>query len=115
MLDSLEGEPLDVFVVWIPAIPSDRYEETARARKLISDDRARHYWDGSQAFGEAVSPLLGLRAKMAWDVYAIYGADAGWSTEPMHWMHQLRQEDPARMLDEKALTEQLREAIATGR
>jgi hypothetical protein len=115
-LDELEGEPIDVFVVWIPAIGGDRYEATDNAMTLIPDERARHYWDGSQALGEALSPALGIRAKMAWDVYAVYGASIQWgegdaAPPPTSWLHQKAGEDPALELTEEKLVEQLREAL----
>jgi len=116
VLDELKGEPIDVFVVWIPAIASDRFEATANAMALIPDERARHYWDGSQALGEAVSPSLGIRAKMAWDVYIVYDGAAEWEPsgpppQPLSWLHQKAGEDEALALTEERLVEQLREAL----
>lgn len=113
-LETLEDEPIDVFVVWIPAIAGDRYEATASATSLIPDERARHYWDGGQALGEALSPTLGLRAKMAWDVYVLYDGQAAWGDEPpapAAWMHQKFGEDPALELNEERLVEQIRDAL----
>lgn len=113
-LDELKGEPIDVFVVWIPAISGDRYEATENAMTLIPDARARHYWDGSQAFGEALSPALGIRAKMAWDVYAVYDDSVQWEDgvpQPTSWLHQKGGEDPSLELTEEKLVEQLREAL----
>jgi hypothetical protein len=113
-LEKLEGEPLDVFVVWIPAIAGDRYEATDNAMSLIPDARARHYWDGGQALGEALSPTLGIRAKMAWDVYVLFGKDAKWiegPPAPTAWMHQKFGEDPALELNEEQLVEQIRVAL----
>lgn len=113
-LDELKGEPIDVFVVWIPAISGDRYEATENAMTLIPDARARHYWDGSQALGEAVAPALGIRAKMAWDVYVVYDEAVPWgeaAPQPSAWLHQKALEDPALQLTEERLVEQLREAL----
>jgi hypothetical protein len=113
-LDELDGEPIDVFVVWIPAIGGDRYEATDNAMTLIPDERARHYWDAGQALGEALAPALGIRAKMAWDVYAVYDESIQWgdaAPSPSSWLHQKRGEDPALELTEEKLVEQLREAL----
>lgn len=113
-LDALAGEPIEVFVVWIPAIRGDRYEATESAMMLIPDERARHYWDGGQALGEALSPTLGIRAKMAWDVYVVYDEEAAWEEAPptpAAWMHQIYGEDPARELSEEGLVEAVREAL----
>lgn len=114
VLEKLEGEPVDVFVVWIPAIAGDRYEATESAMALIPDERARHYWDGGQALGEALSPTLGIRAKMAWDVYVLYDEDAGWGDAPpapAAWLHQKFGEDPALELKEERLLGQLQSAL----
>ena len=113
-LDELEGEPIDVFAVWIPAISGDRYEATENAMTLIPDERARHYWDGAQALGEALSPAIGIRAKMAWDVYLIYDDSVEWgdtAPTPTSWLHQKGGEDPALELTEKKLVEQIRDAL----
>ncbi len=114
VLEELAGEPIDVFVVWIPAIESDRFEATENAMMLIPDERARHYWDGAQALGEALSPTLGIRAKMAWDVYVVYDEAAEWGDappKPLSWLHQKAGEDEALELNEERLVEQIREAL----
>ena len=114
VLEELQGEPIDVFVVWIPAIETDRFEATENAMMLIPDERARHYWDGAQALGEALSPTLGIRAKMAWDVYVVYDEAAEWGDappKPLSWLHQKAGEDEALELNEERLVEQIREAM----
>jgi hypothetical protein len=114
VLEQLEGEPIEVFVVWIPAIGSDRFEATENAMTLIPDERARHYWDGSQALGEVLSPSLGIRAKMAWDVYVVYDGAAEWEDSPprpLSWLHQKAGEDVLLELTEERLVEQLRAAL----
>lgn len=113
-LEAVRDQPIDVFVVWIPAIGGDRFEATERSKAFIPDERARHYWDGSQALGEALSPALGIRAKMAWDVYLVFDEDARWESSPpapLGWMHQLGGEDPALTLDEAKLVELLNDAL----
>jgi hypothetical protein len=82
-----------------------------RAQSKIVDGRARHYWDGSQALGDAFSPILEIRARMAWDVYLLFDAKTEWKDappKPAHWLHQLGGENPDRELSE----ERLEEAIA---
>ena len=113
-LDELKGEPIDVFVVWIPAISGDRFEATDDAMTLIPDERARHYWDGSQSLGEALAPAIGIRARMAWDVYLVYDGAAAWGDEalaPSSWLHQKGGEDPEMELSEEKLVEQLRAVL----
>ena len=113
-LDTLAGEPIEIFVVWLPAIPSDRYEATEYATKIIHDERARHYWDGSQALGEALAPAMGMNAKLAWDVYVVFGKDAKWNDTPpvpASWLHQKFGEDESLQLSEEKLVSRIREAL----
>lgn len=101
-------------MVWIPAIRGDSYLATDAAKKLFSDSRVKHFWDGSQAFGEAMAPVLSIRPKMAWDVYLVFDGGSAWDDElpqPNSWQHQLIGEDPKLLLDEERLERQTREAL----
>ena len=103
--------PIDVLVVWIPAIRGDDYAKAVRSLQKIPDERARHYWDGGQELGEAFSTVLGIRSRMAWDVYLLFDGKVEWKDvppAPTEWLHQLSGEDPDRNLSE----ERLEEAIA---
>jgi len=108
VLDRHKDAPIDVLIVWIPAIAGDDYAAADRSMNQVPDERARHYWDGSQALGEAFSAVLGIRSRMAWDVYLLFDADADWKDAPpapAEWLHQLVGEDPARELSEERLEE----------
>ena len=113
VLERQKDAPLDVLVVWIPAIGGDDYFAAIRSLAKIPDDRARHYWDGSQELGEAISPVLGIRSRMAWDVYLLFDAEADWAhgkeapPAPVQWLHQLQGEDPDRKLSEERLEEEI--------
>lgn len=114
ILTRLPDADLEVFAVWIPAIRSDNYAATDNARKLLPDPRVRHFWDGSQAFGEAVAPVLSIRSKMAWDVYLVFGGDASWGEQPPgpdSWQHQLLGEDPELLLTEEGLERLIRDVM----
>ena len=104
----MKDVPLDVLVVWIPAIAGDDYAAANRSQSKVVDERARHYWDGSQALGEAFAPVLELRSRMAWDVYLLFDKDADWKEAPpapAAWLHQLMGENPDRQLSEEGLEE----------
>jgi len=108
VLDMHKEAPIDALVVWIPAISGDDYAAANRSMNKVPDERARHYWDGSQELGEAFSPLLGIRSRMAWDVYLLFDKDAEWKDAPpapAEWLHQLVGEDPDRKLSEERLEE----------
>jgi len=111
VLERNREAPIDVLIVWIPAIAGDDYAAASRSMNKVRDERARHYWDASQELGEAFSPVLGIRSKMAWDVYLLFDADAEWKDAPpapAEWLHQLVGENP----DWKLSEERLEEAIA---
>src|SRR5262245_42673310 len=104
----MKDAPLDVLVVWIPAIQGDDYAAAMRAQSKVVDERVRHYWDGSQALGEAFSPVLGIHAHMAWDVYLLFDAKSEWKDSPpapADWLHQLGGGNPDRVLAEGRLEE----------
>jgi hypothetical protein len=115
VLEKVPEAPVDVFIVWIPAISGDDYEEAMKSTSVVPDLRARHYWDGSQALGEAFSSVLGLRARMAWDVYLLFDSGAHWNgtvpPTPRRWLHQRPEEDPALELSELQLENGLRELL----
>jgi hypothetical protein len=114
VLEKNPEAPLDVFVIWIPAITGDDYAAALRSLPKIPDARARHYWDGAQVLGEAFSPLLGIRSRMAWDVYLLFDGKADWKDSPpapTEWLHQLMGEDPDRQLSEERLEEEIAKLI----
>ena len=114
VLQKVDNDALEVFVVWIPEIRTDSYEASLQSRSLIPDPRAKHYWDGGQALGDAMAPVMGMRARMAWDVYLTYDADAEWGDvppEPSNWLHQKSSEEPALYLDAEKLEAILRSAL----
>ena len=114
VLDRIDDESLAVHVVWIYAIRSDDYEAAIESRKLISDSRAKHYWDGDRTLGYALSPVLGTQMKMAWDVYLAYDRGVVWDgpvPPPSDWLHQKRTEAPMRYLDEAKLEAMIRNVL----
>lgn len=81
-----------VYVVWSTQLGA-RESHVPDATTLMTDPRARHYWDSTLSVGRSVSPHLGLDSP-AWDVWLLYGRDAIWGgdtlPEPEWWEHQLR-------------------------
>ena len=62
------------------------------ATRLVSDDRASHFWDGTGTSMRVFQRVLGLDED-AWDVFMLYDPSARWSgdlpPQPAFWMHQL--------------------------
>jgi hypothetical protein len=62
------------------------------ATRLVPDERATHYWDGTGYTMTAFRSVLGI-SEDVWDLYLAYGPDARWEGEvppaPDFWMHQL--------------------------
>jgi hypothetical protein len=116
VLDGIDDESLRVYIVWTAAISSDHYDASVESRSLISDSRARHYWDGERALGHALSPVLGTRMRFAWDVYLAYEPGTKWETpppEPADWLHQKQSEPAERYLEPAKLETMLKEVSAT--
>ena len=90
-----------VYVVWSPQLGAQE-KHVASATALVSDARARHYWDGSMVVGRAFQPLLQLSAP-AWDVWMLFDKAAEWKGDPppapAWWEHQLHGAPSERMLD----------------
>jgi len=94
--------PLAGLVVWLPMVEGD----AEGAQRPLRDPRMRGWWDGGRTVGRAFAGLLNLPRKMAWDVYLTYAPGIAWDAEPpapTDWLHQLRDADPARKLDEGRL------------
>ena len=111
VLEQVDDESLHVAVVWIAALRTDNLQASLQSQRLIPDKRVRHYWDGAQAVGNALAPVLETNMAMAWDVYLAYGADAVWSDtppEPQNWLHQKGSEEPERYMNEEKLLAMVR-------
>lgn len=114
VLSRIDDDSLHVAVVWIAALRTDNYDAAIQSKRLISDARARHYWDGAQAVGNALAPVLETNMSMAWDVYLAYGPQATWEgapPEPRNWLHQKGSEEPERYLNEEKLEAMIRDIL----
>lgn len=98
LLSSTTDPRLETFVVHVPVLePPPTEKDIAPSAKLLKNPHVRHYWNPSEAFGDAVTKAVGLqhdgKPVFAWDVWMIYGPDAVWQGElppkPQRLMHQL--------------------------
>ncbi len=104
VLARIESDKLRVYVVWIKRFPGDSLKAAQDATELVSDRRARHYWDASGALGKQFGKSIELPKgkKFAWDVYFLFAPGARWDEnppKPVFWMHQLGSRDTGNLLD----------------
>jgi hypothetical protein len=106
ILNKIDSDKLTVFVVWLPFVDGDSQEKAAQAMKVLTDKRAKHFWDSQSdignAFAEHIKLPKGQKLAVAWDYYALFEARAKWKEAPpapAEWMHQLAGIVPERQLD----------------
>ena len=87
----MPSRDLAAFVVWIPQLGAHR-KHVASAAGLVTDSRAKQYWDEDDWLGDAYGRVLST-PDAAWDVYLLYGRGVTWEQSqpprPDYWMHQL--------------------------
>ncbi|MBI3839925.1 MAG: hypothetical protein HY288_18540 [Planctomycetia bacterium] len=103
-LAQVDSDKLKVYVVWIKRYFGDSRVAAQEATELVSDSRARHFWDGSGQLGKWYGKILDLPGKrdFAWDVYFVFDSKSEWAeapTTPDFWMHQLGGPETPNMLD----------------
>lgn len=91
--------------MWVPQLGAQRQHVPSGAA-LITDKRARQYWDGDGWLGDAYGRVLATPYS-AWDVYLLYARGVRWTEElppkPTYWMHQLSGVRSAPHLDPEIL------------
>jgi hypothetical protein len=117
-LAKTDSENLKVYVVWISRFPGDSLKAAQAATQLVSDERARHFWDGTGAVGKLYGNAVKLPQgkTFAWDVYFVFEPQAEWKADPptpAFWMHQLGGPETGNLLDgvkfREAIAKQLRD------
>ena len=90
--DILEKQPnakLKVYVIWINRLFSD--SRSRWPRNLFNDPRVVEFWDENQISGLYYGKILPGRAgQVMWDIYALYGPDAVWKSQPSHLISWFR-------------------------
>jgi hypothetical protein len=118
VLDKVESDRVEVFVVWVPMLDNDTREAALKSMSLIGDKRVRHFWDpakkNAMAFGKMIQGAFSKTYKVpkgdhaAWDVYLVFDTKRKWQDAvpvPEFWMHQLRGVDEKLTLDGSNLRE----------
>jgi hypothetical protein len=113
VLSRIASQKLAAFVVWVPQL-AGTYDDARWASHIISDHRARQYWDPADVTGREFERVL-LTPGPAWDVYLAYDAGVRWTTtlppRPIYWMQQLGMPNVPR-LDGATLAEHIRTLLA---
>jgi len=109
VLSKVKSDNLTVFVVWVKVLPKDSAETAKEAARIISDTRAKQYWDGSWASADpfAKTVVLPEQKTRAWDIYFAYNSGLEWRElppKPTEWAHQLGL-DNRHLMDGKRLRE----------
>jgi hypothetical protein len=106
VLRKIDSDKLAVFVVWLPFVNGDSREKAAESMMVLTEKRAKHFWDSrsevGKAFAEHIKLPKGAKVALAWDYYAVFDARTKWKDSPpapTDWMHQLRGIFPDRQLD----------------
>jgi hypothetical protein len=97
----------------VPQLGAQR-RDVPEGMSLISDARARQYWDGDGWLGDAYGKVLATPGS-AWDVYLLYGRGRSWSgtlpPNPDYWMHQLSGVTTAPRLDPNVLYQHVEQLL----
>ncbi len=85
----LEANPdleIRVLAVWFDVLAGD--DRSQWPDNLLTDDRVTHYWDPDGNIGywfadrQDSFDTYGFVGSLAWDIYYLFGADAGWGDLP---------------------------------
>ncbi len=95
MFETIDGENLRGFAVWLPMMSGDDAEAAQKVVDAFPDPRVSHAWDPNRVLGDLAAQCLGL-AKTGWDLYLVYPAGVVWEGDalptPELWMAQLPSE-----------------------
>ncbi|HJZ11832.1 MAG TPA: hypothetical protein VJ521_06770 [Acidobacteriota bacterium] len=110
---NIPDERLVVYVIWLPILRSDDRKAADANAKESLQSRIFHYWDENRITGTSWQKKLGIPV-LAWDIYLLYQPTALWEDDipsPDFWMHQLRQLETGRPLDQAALEAKVKELL----
>ena len=113
VLGSVRDDRVEVLVVWVPKNGA-RERHVDRVIKLVSDDRATHYWDEHGYVVSALDEQLGLTGRACAGGFLVYGPDVKWTDDappdPAYWSdvhsREFRQHGPH--FDPEVLERELR-------
>ena len=70
---------IEVFVVWEPVLPTDRFAPTTSVLARVADRRARQYWDRGRLVSTGLGDAAGYeRGAIVWDFVGLYPPGIRW-------------------------------------
>lgn len=84
--------PINIAIVWTNMLPTDNETAAISSARLITDSRARHFYDSNALVGKAIASRLGSPGAIAWDFYLFFSSGLKWHQKPpipVEWAHQL--------------------------
>ncbi len=104
---------LPSYVVWVPMLGGTE-THIPEATRIVQDERATHFWDGTGQLLSGYRQVLGLPVP-AWDIYMVFGPETRWEEGaaplPTFWMHQLGESVDAPPLDATAFSKKVQSLI----
>ncbi len=76
MLEQTESLDLAVYVVWVPRNGA-REKHVRRVTGIVTDERARQYWDGHEALVAPFDERYALTGPCA-GIFMVFGPEARW-------------------------------------
>lgn len=119
VLVEIEDENLTAYVVWVKKNGA-RERHVDRVLRLVTDDRATHYWDEGNVMLRAYDELLDIGGSPCAGAFLLYGPDARWEGElppaPEYWQdaHPELHRSDADVFDGEGLAQETR-ALLNGR
>ncbi len=78
-MDQTDSEDLAAYVVWVPRNRA-RERHVKRVTGIVTDPRARHYWDAREAVVTAYEERYALTGPCA-GIFMVFGPDARWEAD----------------------------------
>ena len=115
VLDKIKDPKIRVLVVWVPMLAFDTQPPDKETLAIVSDGRAKHFWDEKRVTPGLVAATLGLPdGKLAWDVYMVFRPGVRFdrtAPKPDYWEHQLTGVTQAPRLDGDRFASKLRSIL----
>lgn len=88
VLAEIESDDLAAYVIWVKKNGAEE-KHVDRVLRLVTDARAKHYWDESGAMVPRLDGLLQIEGGPCAGAFLVYGPDARWDGDappaPLYW------------------------------